>query len=101
MRSMYEPKAKRRKVDGQEVSASPRIGIKTAPDLHSLLHFKQVSSPEVKQDIQTFKEFLNGINQADELTKAQQLGILNEYCDSQDYGDETPCCRDLISTWSF
>lgn len=46
MEPTYEPKAKRRKVN--EAGAKAVVEIKSTQDLHNLLHFKQSSSPEVK-----------------------------------------------------
>jgi hypothetical protein len=46
MAPIFEPKAKRRKLDGAD--NAPESRIKSARDLHDLLQFRQRSSPDVK-----------------------------------------------------
>jgi hypothetical protein len=46
MAPVYEPKAKRRKIDVTETG--PKSTISSAQGLHDLLQFKQTSSPDVK-----------------------------------------------------
>ncbi len=46
MAPVYEPKAKRRKIDAIDVTAKPTIH--SAGDLHDLLQFKQTSSADAK-----------------------------------------------------
>jgi hypothetical protein len=46
MAPIYEPKAKRRKLD--VAGTGSKSIINSAQDLHDLLQFKQTSSPEVK-----------------------------------------------------
>jgi hypothetical protein len=45
MAPIYEPKAKRRKLDVADTVSKSTIN--SAQDLHDLLQFKQTSSPEV------------------------------------------------------
>ena len=53
MAPVYEPKAKRRKLDQPEADQVYTIG--SVRDLHDLLRFKQSSSPEVKNGKLTMK----------------------------------------------
>jgi hypothetical protein len=46
MAPIYEPKAKRRKLDVTE--SAPKFTVMSVRDLDDLLHFKQSSSPDVK-----------------------------------------------------
>ena len=98
-----EPRAKRRKLDHEMKPKHPATAVASLQDLKDLLRFRQSTSPEVKQNIQQFKQFLEGVeNPETGTTQTEKLGNLKVYCDDQVSGHAKAISfSDLISTWSF
>ncbi|EEH22571.2 hypothetical protein PABG_04782 [Paracoccidioides brasiliensis Pb03] len=100
-------RVKRRKLDvDSSAIAAPAVTILSHPQLRTLLAFQQSASPEVKQGVRYFKDFLTSINEVEkENEKAKKLRILKAYCDSQlvkaDDAANASCFHDLIQTWNF
>ncbi|PGH26828.1 hypothetical protein AJ80_01407 [Polytolypa hystricis UAMH7299] len=100
-------RVKRRKIhDDFSVVPKPVVSITSPNQLRNILAFQESTSPEVRQGVRHFKDFLSSIGEAEnENEKAKKLRLLKAYCDSQHVsaGEDsiTTCFPDLIETWKF
>ncbi|MCJ1405313.1 hypothetical protein MMC11_008540 [Xylographa trunciseda] len=95
---------KRPKVENGPLNADGKV-IQSPEDLQKLLAFRQDATPALRQNIQTFKGFLDSIMYEDDSSgRSERLSILFDYLQSTlpRAGEASSIpLADIIQTWSF